>query len=240
MDIRFSHQPSYTLGFCVMSVGESLLVERDGMVQMSDGIDVSGGLGPGGVAKAALRKTLGRESFWMGRYRATYEGAWVAVAPRFPGDLAVVDLDRLGGRGVLVEAGALVAAAGPGPDGNGGVAVDVKWAGVRAIVLREGATLLHLSGSGMALVGSFGGIDAIPLAEGETRYVDTGHLVGFTDDVDIKVGPLGGVVASATTGEGLVAKVTGPPGGAMIWTQTRSEQGLTGWLFPAKHQNTGR
>lgn len=240
MEIKLTHKPSYTQAYVILERGESLLVERDGMVQMSDGLDVSGGFGPGGAAKAALRKTLGGESLLMGRYTATYHNAWIAVSPRYPGDMAVIDLERLGGRGVAVEQGALVACAGPNGR-HAGVDVDVRWAGVGSMLVREGMTMLRLSGHGCALIGSYGGIEAIPLADGETRFVDTGHLVGFTDDTRIQVGPLGGVVASGMTGEGLVAKLTGAPGGgSVIWTQTRSEQGLTGWLFPDKQQNTGR
>ena len=97
--------------------------------------------------------------------------------------------------------------------------------------------MLKVVGSGSALVGTYGGLDKILLAEGESTIVDTGHLVAMTEDVTMKVGPLGSVTASALTGEGLVALLTGGPGGSAIWIQTRAEQQFREWLFPQREQN---
>jgi uncharacterized protein (TIGR00266 family) len=238
MRVHLAHQPSYAMAYCILDRGESLLVERDGMSQMSAGLEVGSGFGPGGVAKAAMRKGLGSESFILGRYTAQMQDAWVAVAPKFPGDIAVIDFSRLGGRGVVCEQGAFLAANGPCGRVSG-VEIDVRFSGVKGMLLREGATMLRLHGQGIALICSYGGIEAIALGPGETRFVDSGHLVGFTDDVSVRVGPLGGVAQSVMTGEGLVAQITGPAGGGgVIWTQTRSEQSLKGWLFPTKAQNS--
>jgi uncharacterized protein (TIGR00266 family) len=237
MKVKLAHQPSYAMAYCILDRGESLLVERDGMSQMSSGIEVSAGFGPGGVGKAAMRRTLGGEGFLLARYSAQLQDAWVAVAPKFPGDIAVLDFARLGGRAVVVEQGAFLACAGPGQR-FAGVEIDVRWSGMRGVLLREGATMLRLHGDGLALISSYGGIEAIELSPGEVRFVDSGHLVGFTEDVGLQVGPLGGVTQSVLTGEGLVARISAPPhAGALIWTQTRSEQALTNWLFPDRAQN---
>ena len=98
--------------------------------------------------------------------------------------------------------------------------------------------MLRMHGDGQALIGSYGGIEAIPLQPGEARIIDSGHLVGFTDDVSLSVGPLGSVTQSMLTGEGLVAQVTAPEqAGAIIWTQTRSERAIRNWLLPERQQN---
>lgn len=235
MKIHITCQPSYSLGYCLMDVGENLLVERDGMAKMSLGLDVDVGVGPGGMVKAAMRKHLGGESFFMGRYTATAHGAWIAVAPPFPGDIKVVDVAP-GKPGILCGSGSLIAC--QGACGNvAGVTVDVRWAGVRRILLKEGATVLHLDGHGSVLLGSYGGIEEFSLGAGETVVVDSGHLVAWEDTVDMSVGPLSSASTAVFTGEWLVAKLTGP---GQVWTQTRSEEALGNFLMPNRKQNTGR
>lgn len=226
MNVNLTCEPSYTLAYCYLDYGESMLVERDGMALMSAGIDVGVGIGPGGMAKAAMRKAFGGENFFMGRYTATVHGAWVAVAPPYPGDMMVIDVETHG-TGMRLESGALVAAAQ-------GVDVNVKYAGLSSIALREGATMLHVGGEGKVIVSSYGGIQRFDLRDGEQLIVDTGHLVGFDDTVSLQVTPLGGVTTSAMTGEGLVGVLTGP---GTVLAQTRAERGLTEWLMPRREQN---
>lgn len=227
--MKLTCAPSYSMAYCYLSAGESVLVERGGMAAMSSGLEVSAGIGSGGVAKAAMRRAFGGESFFMGRYRAVIHGAWVAVAPPYPGDIAVVDLTG-NDDGMRLETGSLLAAADT-------VEVNVRYAGLGVVALREGATMLHVGGHGKVLVGSYGGIQQFTLREGEQVIVDTGHLVGFADTVQLRVGPLSGVAVSAITGEGLVAQLSGP---GLVLIQTRAEQGMRDWLSPDRAQNTGR
>jgi uncharacterized protein (TIGR00266 family) len=225
MEIKLTCAPSYTMAYCFLAADESVLVESGAMAAMSGGVRTGIGIGSGGVAKAAMRKVLGGESFFMGRYTADVHGAWVAVAPRYPGDVAH---ELLQGDALLVESGALLAV-------SESVNVDVKWAGVRSIVLREGATLLRCSGMGDLLIGSYGGIQRFTLAEREQLIVDTGHLVGFSDTIKPRVGALSSLTTSAIVGEGLVALLEGP---GTVLLQTRAEQGLKNWLMPERSQNT--
>jgi uncharacterized protein (TIGR00266 family) len=225
MEIKLTCAPSYTLAYCFLAAGESVLVESGAMAAMSGGVSVGVGVGSGGVAKAAVRKVLGGESFFMGRYSADVHGAWVAVAPRYPGDIAH---ERIDGGGLVIESGSLLAV-------SESVNVDVKWAGLRAIVLREGATMLRCTGSGDLLVGSYGGIQRFQLADREQLIVDTGHLVGFSETVSLKVGALSSLTTSAVVGEGLVALMEGP---GTVLLQTRAEQGLRNWIMPERSQNT--
>lgn len=227
MQVHFHSKPSYTAAFCELAAGEELKVERDAMICMSDGIDVVTGVGPGGIGKALMRRTLGGESFFMGTYRAVRNGAYVAVAPPYPGDLTLLDVT--GGESWLVEQGAFVAC-------NGGVGVDVKYGGLRNVLLREGITMLRVSGDGQAIVGSYGGVLSFNLPPGEEMIVDSGHLVGFTQSIQIRLELLGGAVASATTGEGIVSRLRGP---GRVLIQTRSEKALGSWLFPERWQNEG-
>lgn len=225
MQVHFRSKPSYTAAFCELERGEELRVERDAMICMSDGVDVATGVGPGGLGKAVMRRTLGGESFFMGTYRARRDGAFVAVAPPYPGDLTLLELD--GTESWLIEQGAFVAC-------SGGVNVDVKYGGMRTVLLKEGLTMLRVSGDGQAVIGSYGGLLSFTLPAGEEMVIDSGHLVAFTESTRVQVGLLGGAVASATTGEGLVARLTGP---GQVRIQTRSEKALGSWLFPERWQN---
>lgn len=227
MDVQIRCQPSYAIAYCSLEAGEAVLAEASSMAAMSGGIRPTGGVGPGGIVKATLRRALGGESFFMGRYEAQIQGAWVAIAPRYPGDIAVVDVSDVGG--VLVESGALLAC-------STSVHLDVKYAGLRNMVLREGATLLWAHGEGLVLLASYGAIERLDLGEGETVVIDTGHMVAFSESVKMRVGPLGGVAASVIIGEGLVGEMRGP---GSVWIQTRAEQALSDWLFPDRAQNSG-
>jgi uncharacterized protein (TIGR00266 family) len=198
------------------------------MAAMSAGVSVSAGLGPGGVTKAVLRKQLGGESFFMTRYASSIHGAWVALAPKYPGDVEHSTLD--GDSALLIQSGSLLAV-------SSGVSVDVRWAGMRSIAMREGSMLLRVAGTGNVLMSSYGGIQRFELADGEQMIVDTSHLVAFSEDISFKIGPLGGVGVAALSGEGIVAKLTGP---GLVYIQTRAETGLRGWLFPQSDQKRGR
>jgi uncharacterized protein (TIGR00266 family) len=223
MQIDFAAQPAYTVAYLRMTAGEEVEVEPGALVAMSAGIEVVSTTG-GGIAKAAFRKVVGNESFFLARYRARFEGAWVALAPRFPGDITAVDIHP--GQDLLLQSGSFLAA-------TSGVHTDVRFGGVGSAIQREGVTLLHASGEGKLLICAYGGIQHFTLGS-ESLIVDTGHLVGFTSSMEMRIGPLSGVVTSALTGEGLVSEIKGP---GEVFIQTRSEQSLRSWLFPDREQD---
>jgi uncharacterized protein (TIGR00266 family) len=192
---------------------------------MSGGILVRADAGPGGVVKGFMRKSLGGESFFMTKFTAEVHGAWVAVAPKYPGDITPVPL--VDGQPIVVESGSLLAM-------SEDLKEDVKWAGTSNVFMREGATMLRISGTGTALLSAYGGIEEIPLEPEQTLVFDTGHLVGYDQGCRVKVGPLAGLVTAKLSGEGLVAEVTGP---GRVWVQTRAAVDLLHWLLP--HRDGG-
>lgn len=225
MRVDIQCKPSYALAYCYLEVGEAMRAESGAMVAMSDGISVGADAGPGGAVKGLFRKTLGGESFFMARYTANVFGAWVAVAPRFPGDITQVEI--MPNSPLVVEAGATLAI-------SEGLSEDVKFAGFGNVLLREGVTMQRISGRGTVLIGTYGGMQHFSLGEGEGMVVDTGHLVGYTESMKVKVGPLSGLATSVLSGEGLVARLSGP---GEVFIQSRAEQQLQDWLFPERAQN---
>lgn len=203
------------------------------MVAMSGGLDVRADAGPGGVVKGIMRKALVGEGLFMSRFTAQVHGAWVALASKYPGDVAVVPLIGPDGPGIVAESGSLLGM-------SDGVDADPRWAGLHMVALREGATMIRAHsphGPGHVLLSAYGGIETFDLADGQTLVFDSGHVVAYTDRMHVRVGPLAGLVTSALSGEGLVAEVTGP---GRVWTQTRSIIDAGELLFPKKHPGKTR
>jgi len=225
MQIDIQCSPSYAIAYCFLEAGEKLRAESGSMALMSTGLDVSVDAGPGGIAKGLMRKGLAKESFFMTTYTARVHGAWVAVAPKYPGDLHVVDVAEATG-GMFVESGSLLAL-------SGGLADDVRFAGLGNIAMHEGATMQRVHGDGKLLLATYGGMQRFELADGESLIIDTGHIVAMSDQLrrSMRVGPLAGLVKAKLSGEGLVAELTGP---GVLLAQTRAEAGLRSWLFPER------
>lgn len=226
MRVDIACQPSYSLAYVHLDGGESVLCESGAMVAMSAGMRVAVSTA-GGVTGAVLRKVAGQETFFMARFEAMVHGAWVALAPKFPGDIA--DVEVTDQHPLLVQTGSLLAH----PDT---VKTDVKFGGVGTVLQREGLTVLLARGAGKVLICSYGGLQRFDLGEGERLIVDTGHLVAWSANMGLKIGPLSGVVEAAFSGEGLVAELTGP---GMVFLQTRAERALRSWLLPPREQNAG-
>ena len=225
MDVTLKHQPAYAAAYVSFEAGETLHVERDAMALMSGRFDIGAGLGGTGVGAALKRKLFGTENIVFGRYTALTDGGFVAVAPKFPGDVTTVPVDPF--TTWCLSQGSLIAYAD-------GAQIDVAYTGVRGVLAKEGVSMLRVAGTGPVIAASYGAIDMFTVPSGETLIVDSGHLVGFTEQTSVSVKPFGSVVTSLTTGEGLVVELTGP---GQVMTQTRSEDTLKAWLFPAETSN---
>jgi uncharacterized protein (TIGR00266 family) len=218
IDVR--GRPSYAMAWCQLEFHERVFVEREAMAAMSDHIHVAASTGGTGVARALVRQAATGESAVFTAYTAEVEGAWVAVCPKLPGDVVQVAVDP--GEALVVESGSLLAY-------SEGVSPHLRYGGVRGVLMREGLVFIKLTGSGVGLLSAYGGIEPIPLEDGQVVVVDTGHIVAFSDSMEYQIGPLGGVATAALSGEGLVAKFTGP---GTVLIQTRSEAQLRNWLEP--------
>ncbi len=224
MHVEVHGRPSYALAYLFLNYEESAFVERGSIAALSEGMDVRGSLGGDGVVRAIKRKAFGDEPLVFTEVNANIDRAWVAVAPPFPGDVQAVPLD--GQTSLLIETGALLAY-------STGVHSDVRYSGLKTVALHEGVVMIELTGTGLVVLSSYGAIEESALADNESIIVDTGHLVGFTSTVTFDVGALESITKSVVTGEGLVARLTGP---GRIYLQTRAEQDLRSWLFPSREQ----
>lgn len=224
MLVDISCQPSYALAYLRLNANEAVNCENGAMVAMSQGINLEVSTG-GSIMAAAFRKTLGQESFFMSRYRATTHGAWVAVAPMFPGDITSMELTP--DSDLIMQTGAFLASSET-------INTSARIGGVGTLLQKEGLTVLRAQGEGTLLICSYGGLQKFDLNTDEKFIVDTGHLVAWPSQMPIRIGPLASAARSAISGEFLVAELTGP---GTVFIQTRAEQGFRAWLGTERLQN---
>lgn len=236
MRYEIAYQPSYSLAIINLEPGEEIRCESGAMVSMTADLILeakmnAGNNQKGGFLGAALgavkRSVLGGESFFITSIRATNAPGEATLAPAVPGDIAAMDVT---GRALLVQGGSYLAS-GPGVD------VDTTFNLSRAaknFIGGESLFFLRVSGTGIAFLTAFGAVHEKVLKPGERYTVDSGHLVAYEEGVNFDVGlasEQGGFLKrglnSATTGEGVVMKFTGP---GKVWLQTRNPEAFSSWL----------
>lgn len=225
MKIQVSHPGAYAMAVLHMNEGESIRAESGALVTMSDAIKVRPSTG-GGVMRAAARRVLAQESFFVTEYTAQLDGAWVALAPPYPGDVEVLECPP---EGLIIQSGSFLAGAGT-------VDISTEFGGVARIAGREGAFVIRAQGHGKLVLSAYGAIQKFILEPRQSITVDTGHFVAASATVDYKVHLLEGFVTAGLSGEGLVARFTGP---GKVFVQTRSPRELGSWLSPYRPQNEG-
>ncbi len=218
MQTSIRNKPSFASATVRLDPGESVNAEAGVMVAMGPGVEIATGT-HGGLLKGLRRSVLGGESFFMNTFTAGSSGGEVVFAPSLPGDIVEWQLT---GQTVFLQSGSYLAA-------GGDVDVDSKWGGAKTFFSSEGLVMLKCHGHGALLVSSYGAIEAVDLAAGQRYTVDTGHMVGWSEQVQYKVRKVGGWKSTFLSGEGLVVDLTGP---GMVYLQTRSPEALLSWLIP--------
>ena len=228
MEVNVEARPSYALARVKLNKGEKFVAEAGSMVAMSPGFSVSTGFqGTGGgivnmitaILAGLARKFLAGESMLVTNFVATKDDAEVLLAPSMSGDIVEIDLD--GTNPVVVQAESFLAS-------EPGVSVGLIFGGIGMLLSGEGAFFLKCTGKGKLLVNSYGAIETVQL--GEEGYVaDNGHVVGWQGKVTYKMRGAGGLMASMTSGEGMVLEFKGD---GTVWLQTRNVPSFVDWVSP--------
>ena len=218
MRTEILYQPSYAITRVNLEPHEQVKVEGGAMVSMDPHISVETGAS-GGIFQSLRRAAFGGESFFMTTYTGDATGGEIMLAPALPGDMAVFELNN---HDLKVQSGSFVAAAM-------GIDVDTQWGGAKTFFGGEGLFMLRCVGTGTLVVSSYGAIHHVPLADGQTYTVDTGHIVAFTQTIGFNVRRVAGWKSTLFSGEGLVVDLTGP---GDIYMQTRSQDSFLAWLIP--------
>ncbi len=218
MEIEIQYRPAYSMATLKLASSEEVRVEAGSMLAMAPGI-VLETQATGGILKSLARSFLGGESFFMNQYRAPAGGGEIYVAPPLPGDLMTLELHN---EKLMVQSGSYVAS-------EMGINIDTKWGGAKTFFASEGLIMLNLSGSGKALLSSYGAIHEMNLDAGQTITVDSGHLVAFSERIGFRIRTIGGIKSTLFSGEGIVVDLTGP---GRLLLQTRSTDAFLSWLIP--------
>ena len=217
MDHEITHRPSYAQLTLSLDSGESVRAEAGAMVSYAGDLDIETEA-EGGLLQSLSRSVFGGESFFMNTFTANGE-SHLDLAPALSGD---VQHHRLDDETLFVQSTSFVAS-------DPSIEVDTKFGGGKTFFGGEGLFLLKLSGTGPAFISSYGAIDEHHVAPGETRIVDTGHIVAFEETLDFEVKRVGGLKSTLFSGEGLVCTFRGP---GRVWLQTRSPDAFLAWLIP--------
>ncbi len=223
MQYRIISKPSYSLVEVCLDGGEEIIAEAGVMAYMKNVDIITETRGIGGALKRSL---LGGESFFLNRFRCNASTGLVGLAPRFPGDVELVEMNN---NTLYVQSGSFLAGA---PTIN----IDTKWSGAKGFFSGEGLFLLKITGNGGIFLSSFGGIEKIDL-QGDEITVDTGHIVAFTDGLEWSVGKAGNLKSFLFSGEGLVARFRGV---GSIWIQTRTLDSFLDYIATRIQKDSGK
>ena len=193
---------------------EGVIAEAGSFMMMDNGIKMETIFGDGstqnkgflGSILGAGKRVLTGESLFMTAFYNTISGKKkVSFASPYPGKIIPIDLTEFNGKFVCQKDAFLCAAKG--------VSVGIEFSKKlgRGLFGGEGFIMQKLEGDGMAFVHAGGTMAKKELQAGEVLKVDTGCIIGFTQDMDYDIEFIGGIKNTIFGGEGLFfAKLQGP------------------------------
>lgn len=202
--------------------GEKVIAEAGAMNYLEDDIEFQSKMGDGseveagffGKVMSAGKRALTGESIFMTHF--SHEGhsgkRRVAFAAPYPGTIVPLNLNEIGGA-ITCQKDAFLCAAY-------GTKVSIRFnkkigAGLFG---GEGFILQRLEGDGKAFLHAGGSVVKKELKAGESLRVDTGCLVGFTDEVEYDIEMVKGLKSAFFGGEGLFLATLKGPG--TVWLQS--------------------
>lgn len=212
INFEINHKPDYSFLTINIPAGQTLKVEASAMATMDTNIQMKTKM------RGGLSRFLTGESIFINEFTAQNGDGEIGIAPSSPGDMEHVYLNN---ETIYLQNSAFVAC-------SPSLTIETKWQGfVKGFFSGEKLFLIKVSGTGHLWFNSYGGIMAIDVKE--DFVVDTGHIVGFTQNLEYKVGRIGGYKSLFFSGEGFVCRFSG---NGKIWIQTRKIQPLTSFLNP--------
>lgn len=220
---------------------EGVVAEAGSFMMMDDGIKMETIFGDGtqndsgffGKILGAGKRILTGESLFMTVFYNTLSGKRnVSFASPYPGKIIPLDLTEYRGKFICQKDAFLCAAKG--------VSIGIEFSKRlgRGLFGGEGFIMQKLEGDGLAFVHAGGTIGKKVLKSGETLRVDTGCLVGFTQDIDYDIEFVGGIKNTIFGGEGLFfAKLQGP---GTVFVQSLPFSRLAGRVLASAPQGGGK
>ncbi|MGZ4031832.1 MAG: TIGR00266 family protein [Tumebacillaceae bacterium] len=221
---------------------ESVVAEAGGMMMMEDNIRMETVFGDGsgtggkvlmGKLFGAGKRLLTGESLFMTVFTNEGHGKrHVSFAAPYAGKIVPLDLSDLGGKIICQKDAFLCAAKGVS------VGIEFQRRLGAGFFGGEGFIMQKLEGDGLAFIHASGTIYERDLQPGEVLRVDTGCLVGMTQNVQYDIEFVGGIKTSLFGGEGLFFATLRGPG--RVWIQSLPFSRLASRVFAAAPQSGGR
>lgn len=202
---------------------ETAIAETGAFMMMEDGIEMSTLFGDGstqsksggllGKLLNAGKRLITGEGLFITAYTNVGQGKKkVSFASPYPGKIIPVDLYEYGGK-VICQKDAFLCAAK-------GVALGIEFQRKLGTGLfgGEGFIMQKLEGDGMAFIHAGGHVFHKDLQPGELLRVDTGCLVGFTQQINYDIEMVKGIRNKLFGGEGFFFATLRGPG--RVWIQT--------------------
>lgn len=220
---------------------EAVVAEAGSFMMMDTGISMDTIFGDGsnqnqgvlGKIFSAGKRVLTGESLFMTAFLNSGSGKKkVSFASPYPGKIVPIDLTKYGGKFICQKDAFLCAAKG--------VSVGIEFSRRlgRGLFGGEGFIMQKLEGDGMAFVHAGGTLARKELAAGEVLKVDTGCIVGFTQQVDYNIEFVGGIKNTIFGGEGLFFATLRGPG--VVYIQSLPFSRLAGKVWAAAPKGGGK
>ena len=193
---------------------EGVVAEAGTFMMMDDNIKMNTILGDGSNQETGLlgkifstgKRILTGESLFMTVFTNDGFGKkQISFASPYPGKIVPIDLTEFGGKFICQKDAFLCAAKG--------VSIGIEFSKKlgRGLFGGEGFIMQKLEGDGLSFIHAGGTMAKKVLQPGEVLKVDTGCIVGFTQDVDYDIEFVGGIKNTVFGGEGLFfASLKGP------------------------------
>lgn len=198
---------------------EGVVAEAGTFMMMDDQIKMNTIFGDGsnqekgllGKIFSAGKRILTGESLFMTVFTNDGFGKkQISFASPYPGKIIPIDLTEYGGKFICQKDAFLCAAKG--------VSIGIEFSKKlgRGLFGGEGFIMQKMEGDGLGFIHAGGTMAKKVLAPGEVLKVDTGCIVGFTQDVDYDIEFVGGIKNTIFGGEGLFFATLRGPGTVYI------------------------
>ncbi|MBR2590612.1 MAG: TIGR00266 family protein [Clostridia bacterium] len=205
-EIKGSPMPAV---ICTLNAGEQMVTEGGGMSWMSDGISMQTTTN-GGIGKA-LGRLLSKDKMFQNVYTAELNGAFIAFASSFMGDILALNVQP--GVDYICQKSAFLAST-PGVNMETYFRKSLKT----GVFGGEGFIMQKFSGQGTLFIEIDGSAVKYNLAPGERIILDTGHLVMMSSTCSLDTQSIKGAKNVLFGGEGLFNTVVTGPGEIVVQT----------------------
>lgn len=201
-------QPDYGMLNVTIPDGKTLKVEASAMAWMDCNLTMKAKMSGG------FKRMLSGEKLFISEFSADGGEASMGIAPGTPGEIGHVYLED---STVYLQNSSYLASS---PD----LALAIEFQGFKGFFSGEKLFMIKVSGTGDLFFNTFGGLIEIDVKD--SYVVDTGYIVGFTEDLQYDVRPVAGMKSLFFSGEGLVCRFRGE---GKVWIQTRQSPAFIQW-----------